>query len=171
MSLVFSPLIPCRGVAEYLWNNFLGGQSYSRPLGDAVLDGIDFDIEGGTTLYWDVLAKALKGTGLFDYVWIQFYNDPPCQYSGNVANLFSFWNAWTWIHADKIFLGLPASPEAAGSGYIPPDVLISQVLPIIKHYSPNYGGVMLWSKYYDNGYSSSIKPHVIALNQALTASQ
>ncbi|GMN20740.1 hypothetical protein TIFTF001_047161 [Ficus carica] len=30
---------------------------------------------------------------------------------------------------------------------------------------------MLWSKYYDNGYSSSIKPHVIALNQPLTASQ
>ena len=113
MSLVFSPTIPCREVAKYLWNNFLGGQSNSRPLGDAVLDGIDFDIEGGTTMHWDVLAKALKGysqsiilsaapqcpypdawmgtainTGVFNYVWVQFYNNPPCQYSGNAANLF-----------------------------------------------------------------------------------
>ena len=31
-----------RQLATYLWNNFLGGQSDSRPLGDAVLDGIDF---------------------------------------------------------------------------------------------------------------------------------
>ncbi|KAG8384007.1 hypothetical protein BUALT_Bualt04G0073200 [Buddleja alternifolia] len=34
-----------RQVATYLWNNFLGGKSSSRPLGGAVLDGIDFDIE------------------------------------------------------------------------------------------------------------------------------
>ncbi|KAJ6340552.1 hypothetical protein OIU77_008338 [Salix suchowensis] len=33
-------------VATYIWNNFLGGQSSSRPLGDAILDGVDFDIEG-----------------------------------------------------------------------------------------------------------------------------
>ena len=35
-------------VAEYLWNNYLGGQSSSRPLGSAILDGIDLDIEGGS---------------------------------------------------------------------------------------------------------------------------
>uniref|UniRef100_A0A5B7AYG1 chitinase n=1 Tax=Davidia involucrata TaxID=16924 RepID=A0A5B7AYG1_DAVIN len=43
-------------VATYLWNNFLGGRSSSRPLGDAVLDGIDFDIELGSTKHWDDLA-------------------------------------------------------------------------------------------------------------------
>ncbi|KAJ6723031.1 BASIC ENDOCHITINASE [Salix koriyanagi] len=48
-----------RGVAEYLWNNFLGGHSNSRPLGDAVLDGIDFDIEGGERHYV-VLASRLS---------------------------------------------------------------------------------------------------------------
>ncbi|KAK9202267.1 hypothetical protein WN944_017477 [Citrus x changshan-huyou] len=37
-----------RQVADYLWNNFLGGQSSARPLGNAVLDGIDFGIERGT---------------------------------------------------------------------------------------------------------------------------
>ncbi|KAG2725435.1 hypothetical protein I3843_01G066100 [Carya illinoinensis] len=175
-----------RSVANYLWDNFLGGQSSSRPLGDAVLDGIDFDIEGGTTQHWDELARALstfsqqkkvyltaapqcpfpdawlKGaldTGLFDYVWVQFYNNQPCQYSGNADNLKSYWNQWNTIQAGQIFLGLPAAPEAAGSGYIPPDVLNSDVLPSIKS-SSKYGGVMLWSRNYDKGYSAAIKNNV-----------
>ncbi|KAF3441340.1 hypothetical protein FNV43_RR15254 [Rhamnella rubrinervis] len=180
-----------RQVATYLWNNFLGGSSSSRPLGDAVLDGIDFDIEGGTNQHWDDLARYLSGysqkgnkvylsaapqcpfpdawvggalkTGLFDYVWVQFYNNPPCQYSsGNINNLENAWKQWTSdIPATEIFLGLPAAPAAAGSGFIPVDDLTSKVLPAIKG-SNKYGGVMLWSKYYDDQtkYSSSIKSHV-----------
>ncbi|KAK7251880.1 hypothetical protein RIF29_35467 [Crotalaria pallida] len=185
-----------RNVATYLWNNFLGGQSSTRPLGPAVLDGIDFDIEGGSDQYWGDLAKFLKGygkvgirkeqgkrvyitaapqcpfpdawigkaltTGLFDYVWVQFYNNPPCQYSGQITNLEDAWKQWTsTIPANKIFLGLPASPGAAGSGFIPASDLTSNVLPSIKT-SPKYGGVMLWSRFYDlqSGYSASIKSHV-----------
>lgn len=179
-----------RQVATYLWNNFLGGTSSSRPLGDAVLDGIDFDIEGGTNLHWDDLAtflsayskkgkkvyltaapqcpfpdawvgEALK-TGLFDYVWVQFYNNPPCQYSADLSDLESAWKQWVSdIPATKIFLGLPAAPDAAGSGFIPVNDLTSQVLPAIKG-SSKYGGVMLWSKYYDDQthYSASIKNHL-----------
>ncbi|PPR95643.1 hypothetical protein GOBAR_AA25025 [Gossypium barbadense] len=167
-----------RQVATYLWNNFLGGTSSSRPLGPAILDGIDFDIEGGTGEYWDDLAKYLSGyskkgkkvyltaapqcpfpdawignalkTGLFDYVWVQFYNNPPCQYSSaDIANLEDAWKQWTSdIPATNIFLGLPAAPDAAGSGFIPVNDLTSKVLPAIKN-SSKYGGVMLWSKYYD----------------------
>ncbi|KAH0766317.1 hypothetical protein KY290_002296 [Solanum tuberosum] len=72
------------------------------------------------------------------------------------------WKQWTSsIPAKKIFLGLPAPPDAAGSGFIPVGDLTSQILPTIKG-SAKYGGVMLWSKYYDDqtGYSSSIKTHV-----------
>lgn len=179
-----------RQLATYIWNNFLGGQSSSRPLGEAVLDGVDFDIEGGTSQHWDELARFLsnyskKGkkvyltaapqcpfpdawvggalkTGLFDYVWVQFYNNPPCQFSGDVSNLEQSWKTWvSSIPATKIFLGLPAAPDAAGSGFIPVGDLTSTVLPAIKG-SDKYGGVMLWSKYYDDqtGYSSSIKSHV-----------
>ncbi|XP_027098235.1 acidic endochitinase-like [Coffea arabica] len=180
-----------RQVATYLWNNFLGGHSSTRPLGDAVLDGIDFDIEGGSSEHWDELARylsrysnrgkkvfltaapqcpfpdqwvggALK-TGLFDYVWVQFYNNPPCQYtSGELSNLENSWKQWTSsIHSTKTFIGLPAAPDAAGSGFIPVNNLTSQVLPAIKG-STKYGGVMLWSKYYDDetGYSASIKSYV-----------
>jgi len=118
-------------LANYLWNNFLGGTSSSRPLGDAVLDGIDFDIEAGDGEYWDELAKALDGfssqkkvslsaapqcpyhdayldstinTGLFDYVWVQFYNNPQCQYSnGNTNNLVNAWNQRTSSQAKQVF--------------------------------------------------------------------
>ncbi|KAJ4963327.1 hypothetical protein NE237_023266 [Protea cynaroides] len=180
-----------KDVAEYLWNNYLGGDSSSRPLGDAVLDGMDFDIELGSTEYWSYLAMylleySMEGkkvyltaapqcpypdkylgqaldTGLFDHVWVQFYNNAPCEYtSGNVTNLLNSWKTWTSsVPASKIFLGLPASSDAAGSGYIPADVLTSEVLPVTKT-SSKYAGVMLWSRYYDlqSGYSSSIKSSV-----------
>ncbi|KAH7840915.1 hypothetical protein Vadar_023283 [Vaccinium darrowii] len=172
-------------VSMYLWNNFLGGESSNRPLGDAVLDGIDFDIEQGSPLYWDDLAcylrdlggkkvhlsaapqcpypdyfvgNALK-TGLFDFVWVQFYNNPSCDYlNGNTTNLLDSWALWTEkVKAWGFFLGLPADSEAAGSGFIPVDVLTTEVLPVVRK-SEKYGGVMLWDKYWDDqsGYSTDI---------------
>ncbi|KAJ7951231.1 acidic endochitinase-like [Quillaja saponaria] len=143
-------------VATYLWNNYLGGQSSSRPLGEAVLDGIDFDIEGGTNQHWGELAKYLSG-----------YSKRGKKVYLTAAPQCPFPDAWigdalkTDITATKIFLGLPASGQAAGTGFIPAADLISKVLPKIRD-SEKYGGVMLWSKYYDDqsGYSSAIKSHV-----------
>ncbi|XP_021764887.1 acidic endochitinase-like [Chenopodium quinoa] len=177
-----------RQVANYLWDNFLGGTSNSRPFENAVLDGIDFNIELGSGDYYDILARTLNrcstvlkkvylsaapqcpfpdahlnnaiNTGLFDYVRVQFYNNPPCQYTnGNTGNLVNSWNEWTTVNAGQVFLGLPAAPAAAGSGYIPPDVLKSQVLPNVRT-SSKFGGVMLWSRFYDGGYSTAIKDSV-----------
>ncbi|KAK3033061.1 hypothetical protein RJ639_035687, partial [Escallonia herrerae] len=177
-----------KNVSQYLWANYLGGNSTSRPFGDAVLDGIDFDIEGGSLDHWDELAGFLKSyaskqkvyltaapqcpfpdvymskalsTGLFDYVWMQFYNNY-CEYNGDASALKRIWDQWNGnVTATNFFLGLPAAPSGATGGFIPKDTLISQVLPLIKK-SPKYGGVMLWSKYYDDltGYSSSIKSSV-----------
>ncbi|XP_071713560.1 hevamine-A-like [Rutidosis leptorrhynchoides] len=184
-----SSKLDARHVSIYLWKAFLGGKSSSvfRPLGNASLDGIDFDIEQGSSQFYDDLVRYLKSyctkkhrvyitgapqcpypdkqngpalnTGLFDYVWVQFYNNPSCEYiPGNSSNLINSWNLWSKsLKAKKLFLGLPASTQAAQNGFIPADVLISDILPMIKH-SPKYGGVMLWSKYWDDqsGYSSSI---------------
>ncbi|PKA55765.1 Acidic endochitinase [Apostasia shenzhenica] len=182
-----------RQVATYIWNNYLGGRSSSssspRPLGDAVLDGVDFDIEGGSPNHYDDLARYLSAysgpqgkkkvhltaapqcpypdawvgkalsTGLFDYVWVQFYNNPPCEYSeSNPSSFKEAWKQWTdGIRATEIFLGLPGAPDAAGDGFILAKKLISEVLPALKK-SSKYGGVMLWSKYYDDetGYSRAI---------------
>ncbi|KAK4848594.1 hypothetical protein QYF36_014888 [Acer negundo] len=146
-----------RSVADYLWNSFLGGQSNSRPLGDAVLDGIDFDIEQGE-FHYATLARRLfehgkrsrkkvyltaapqcpfsnqrlnraLSTRLFDYVWVQFYNNPL------------------------------SSGATTKNDYVPPNVLISEVLPFVRS-NPKYGGVMLWSRQFNQNYSSTIKPHV-----------
>lgn len=169
-------------VANFIWNNYLGGRSNSRPFGNAVLNGVDFDIESGSGKFWDVLARELKNkggvtlsaapqcpipdahldsaikTGLFDLVWVQFYNNPSCMYAnGNVNNLLNSWNRWTGFPVGKLYMGLPAASAAAPSGgFIPANVLKSKVLPRIKS-SSKYGGIMLWSKAFDNGYSNAIK--------------
>ncbi|KAL6533266.1 hypothetical protein OROMI_027378 [Orobanche minor] len=178
-------------LSDYLWKNFLsrGANSTARPLGDAVLDGIDLDIERGLSDYYPYFVRCLRyrkpkviisgapqcplpdrylspalNATVFDYVWVQFYNNPQCQYNSSsnnsTANLLESWRLWTTnesVKAKKIFLGLPASKDAAGSGFIPAGVLTTEVLPAIKK-SHKYGGVMLWSKYWDeqSGYSSEI---------------
>ncbi|OAY85046.1 Acidic endochitinase SE2, partial [Ananas comosus] len=48
------------------------------------------------------------------------------------------WKQCLSISARKIFVGLPAAPQAAGSGFVPAGDLTSQVLPIIKK-SGKYG--------------------------------
>ncbi|KAK7260465.1 hypothetical protein RIF29_26527 [Crotalaria pallida] len=181
-----------KNVAKYLYDNFLRGQL--GPLGSVTLDGIDFDIEK-TELYWDDLAKELDTyrqsgryfylsaapqcptepkiyylqkaieTGLFDYIFIQFYNNPQCAYSPiyGVGSLLNSWDKWASIVKpnNTIFLGLPAASDAAGSGYIPPEVVISEVLPYIKN-TPNYGGVMLWDRFHDipTNFSGQILPYI-----------
>ncbi|TVU35680.1 hypothetical protein EJB05_17581 [Eragrostis curvula] len=178
-------------VANYLWDNFLGGTgSSSRPLGAAVLDGIDFDIENGNPAHYDDLANALRAKGPmlltaapqcpfpdasigpalqavpFDIVWVQFYNNPlaQCQYSanGDDTDLVNSWKKWTSsVNAGKFYLGLPASTDAASNGYIPPDQLTGTVLPAVKGVG-SYGGIMLWDRYNDgkNNYSGQVKGSV-----------
>ncbi|KAK7337998.1 hypothetical protein VNO77_18592 [Canavalia gladiata] len=178
-----------RNVADYIWNNFLGGKSSSRPLGDAVLDGVDFDIEvgdgeafyanlarrltqhsqGGRKVYLtaapqcpfpDQHQKGALSTGLFDYIWIQFYNNDPCQFdSSNPSKFQQSWNQWiSSIKVSKIYVGLPASPSAASTGFVSTQTLMSQILPFVKR-SRMYGGVMLWDRSADKQtrYSTKIK--------------
>ena len=180
-----------KAVADHIWDLYLGGRSkqQARPFGDAVLDGVDFDIEHGGSKHYDDLARYLKGysskgkkkvwvtaapqcpfpdrmlgqalrTGLFDRVHVQFYNNPVCSYrAGNVAAFTRAWRTWTGsLPRSSVYLGLPAAPRAAGSGYVPPATLVAKVLPIVQR-SRNYGGVMLWSRYWDlqTGYSRAVK--------------
>ncbi|KAH0839353.1 glycoside hydrolase family 18 protein [Lanmaoa asiatica] len=51
--------------AQTIWDLFLGGTSTTRPFGDAMLDGIDMDIEGGTqtgfTAFLTTLRQLMNG--------------------------------------------------------------------------------------------------------------
>ncbi|KAI5010803.1 hypothetical protein ZWY2020_012940 [Hordeum vulgare] len=155
-----------KNVATYLWNNFLGGTSSSRPLGDAILDGIDFDIEGGTPLHWDDLARFLKGysnSGRRVYLTAA----PQCPFPDAWVEAPSTPASLTMCGCSStttLLVNLPRSPgvtSGSWGGFIPADDLKSDVLPLIKS-AGKYGGIMLWSKYYDDqdGYSSSVKSDV-----------
>ncbi|KAM7275858.1 hypothetical protein ACFE04_017724 [Oxalis oulophora] len=182
-------------VADYIFDNFLSGHSNSRPFGDAVMDGVDFDIEQGVSHY-AALAKRLlarsnggrkvylgaapqcpfpdhwRGHTLstvpFDYIWIQFYNNPECEFSSNDPEKFkSSWRQWiSSTMARKYYVGLPAAAEAAeaaGNGFVSADLVNSQVLPFVEGSSgEKYGGVMLWNRYYDSrdGFSDKIRNQI-----------
>ncbi|CAI7627436.1 unnamed protein product [Penicillium pancosmium] len=69
----------------------------------------------------------------FDYLWIQFYNNPSCSVNGPIN--FRSWVdnvAGTPSSDAKLFIGLPASPLAATG------------TPNGAH-EPLFGGVMMWS--------------------------
>lgn len=168
-------------------------------MGDVTLDGVDFDIEAGGDSYWHVLAeelhsyreqrkfslsaapqcpinvnnlldKAIK-TGHFDYVWVQFYNNPSCQYNYNetphTKGFLDAWVAWTTTYKTtyKFFVGLPASPSANGSagGYVKINDLNNDLIPKVQG-DPKFGGIMLWDRYHDipDNYSGQIKCAVSA---------
>ena len=46
--------------AQTTWDMFLGGQSTMRPFGAAVLDGVDLDIEGGSTTGYSAFVRKTR---------------------------------------------------------------------------------------------------------------
>ncbi|KAJ1816787.1 Chitinase 2, partial [Coemansia sp. RSA 2598] len=110
--------------ADVVWNMFFKGESDKRPFDDAVLDGIDLDIEGGAPTGYSAFIKRLRahyatdpdrkyyiaaapqcpfpdaylGSTLnnawFDMVFVQFYNN----YCGvnSYPGWFNFkdWDNW-----------------------------------------------------------------------------
>ncbi|KAF9080181.1 Chitinase 1 [Mortierella sp. AD031] len=110
--------------AEQIWDIFLGGNSATRPFGDAILDGVDLDLESGTnkgyvafiqTLrtkfaaasrpyyiasapqcpYPDLATQAALNAAWFDLVWIQFYNNYCGVQSYGTSNFnFDTWHKW-----------------------------------------------------------------------------
>ncbi|KAG0043244.1 Chitinase 1 [Gryganskiella cystojenkinii] len=49
-----------RDFAHMIWNLFLGGSSVTRPLDDAILDGVDLDIEGGSSVGYPAFIAELR---------------------------------------------------------------------------------------------------------------
>ncbi|KAF8926842.1 glycoside hydrolase family 18 protein [Dissophora ornata] len=110
--------------AEKMWDLFLGGSSNTRPFGDAIVDGVDLDLEKGTNLgyvafiqtlrkkfatsgrnyyissapqcpYPDQATKLALDNAWFDFVWVQFYNNYCGVQSYGTSNFnFNTWNNW-----------------------------------------------------------------------------
>nr|CAD1834059.1 unnamed protein product [Ananas comosus var. bracteatus] len=206
-SYSLSSTADAQSVADYLWNNFLGGAprrgrsvppcstastSISNPEGPPTMttspissrrsrfvkillrlelkfklteNGILINCAQQVLLtaapqcvYPDAnLGPALQ-TGLFDYVWVQFYNNPGCEYtSGSTSNLISSWGTWTSsVQATNIFMGLRHPPTPRERLHPPRRVDVAGFAG--DRGLCKYGGIMLWNRYYDvqNGYSAAI---------------
>ncbi|CAO3589663.1 unnamed protein product [Absidia cylindrospora] len=163
--------------ADTIWNLFLGGTSSTRPFGEAVLDGVDLDIEGGGYNYYDTFLTQLRNhfTGAdkryyitaapqcvypdsnlgasisqnsIDALYVQFYNNPcGLQTWGTSGWNYGVWDYWARNISPnkniKIYIGAPASPSAAGGGYVPLSTLSNIALSTRKSF-PSFGGVMFW---------------------------
>ncbi len=88
-----------------------------------------------------VLGEA---SNLFDYLWIQFYNNH-CFFGGSTFS--EMLASWTKVAGPKIFVGLPASPDAGG-GYVNPGDL-GRVTALIGRGAGSPQGIMLWDASYD----------------------
>ncbi|RYP08832.1 hypothetical protein DL764_001629 [Monosporascus ibericus] len=92
--------------------------------------------------------KTIITQARFDKIWIQFYNNQGCEAINNVGFNYEAWEAFLQTTNNKdaeIFIGLPGSPEAAGSGYIDRKRAKEVICKAKK--SKAFGGVMLWDAY------------------------
>lgn len=102
----------------------------------------------------------------FDMIFIQFYNNPVCaartwvtanpKYATTRREIDSTFSYDKWVtaitasgsksSAAKLFIGLPGSSSAAGSGYIK----ATEMKPLIQSYwcHKNFGGIMIWEAMY-----------------------
>ncbi|KAJ1897696.1 Chitinase 2 [Kickxella alabastrina] len=172
----FTSEVQAERYADKIWDMFLGGTAQYRPFNGAVLDGIDLDIEGGSSIgyvrfvqrlrerfiespgrrfyvtaapqcpYPDFYSGPILDNAYLDMVFVQFYNN----YCGvDKPNWFNFeqWHEWaTTVSANKdvrVYLGVPGSPLAASTGYMPLDRLEELVNATRANFN-TFGGIMVW---------------------------
>ncbi|KNZ79705.1 Chitinase 2, partial [Termitomyces sp. J132] len=118
----FSSDAQAEAFGQLLWDMFLGGKGNIRPLGNVALDGIDLDIEKGTSAHYAAMVNKIRslakgaskryyitaapqcpfpdeyiGTALneafFDAIYVQFYNNY-CETSVPSEFNFDTWDKW-----------------------------------------------------------------------------
>lgn len=175
-----------------------GTGASERPFDSSVVDGFDFDIENNNEVGYSALATKLRtlfaeGTKQYylsaapqcpypdasvgdllenadiDFAFIQFYNNY-CSLSGQFN-----WDTWlTYAQTVspnkniKLFLGLPGSASAAGSGYISDTSLLESTIADIAS-SSSFGGIALWDA--SQAFSNELngEPYVEILKNLLTS--
>jgi chitinase len=106
------------------------------------------------------IQEMLDGAVAFDAIWVQFYNNfcglnsfIPGSGAQSAYN-FDVWDAWAKSQSRnpsvKVFIGMPGSPGAAGSGFVAAP-LMREILGWSQAFS-SFGGIMVWdvSQAYDS---------------------
>ncbi|KAF9933105.1 Chitinase 1 [Mortierella alpina] len=159
--------------AKTIWDMFLGGSSETRPFEDAILDGVDLDLEDGATQgyvgFLETLRDSFAGssrqyyiTGApqcpmpnrwfepmmvsswFDMLFVQFYNHN-CGADKGSFN-FAAWNEWATSSSINKSVKIYLGVPG-GPGAAGSNVLsadqLIEVISQVQSYS-NFGGVMMW---------------------------
>ncbi|KAF9073813.1 glycoside hydrolase family 18 protein [Rhodocollybia butyracea] len=114
------------------------------------------------------LGSVIDAVG-FDAIYVQFYDNPCGLQAFETTNWnFGVWDNWartTSPNPDvKIFLGAPAAPLAAGSGFVNIETLSSFAVQMRNSF-PSFGGVMLWDEsqaFANDRYDLAIKNALVA---------
>ncbi|KOS21731.1 Endochitinase [Escovopsis weberi] len=193
-------------IGQNLWDAYGGGSggSVPRPFGDVSVDGWDFDIESnsGNENYQYLIAKLRSNFGSgkyyitgapqcpipepnmneiitksqFDYLFIQFYNNPGCSVGGTIN-----WDDWKKNIANtpsadaKLFLGVPASPlgatgTASGSKYYLAPADLNTLVGQHKDDSA-FGGVMMWAAGFSDANTNNGCTYAQEAKKILTSGQ
>ncbi|KAK3146650.1 hypothetical protein QOZ80_3BG0269430 [Eleusine coracana subsp. coracana] len=158
-------------VTDNLWNTHLSGRRTGvfRPFGDAVLDGIDFFVDNGGADHYDELAWRLNWYGRYGggkkalhltaTPRCGFYDDANCSYNhAGLKGVMEQWNKWTAKYPrSSVYLGLVAANVPGKNDMVNLKQLYYDLLPNVQK-AANYGGVMLWDRFYDKqtGYGKAV---------------
>ncbi|XP_012557007.3 uncharacterized protein LOC105844664 isoform X1 [Hydra vulgaris] len=207
----FSTLNEAKDFATTIWNLFLGGSSNIRPFGNAVLDGLDLNIEKGSPLYYSDFIQTMRllmsgdnskryyitgapqcpypdpymgpiivGSVLekvakeFDFLYVQFYNNPCFIGSTEFTVALNQWLNFAnqikkqYDKGPLIFIGLLAHPQASNhSEYYSNPNQVEAVYNITK-FNKHFGGIMLWDAGFDSVNIISDSYYSSALSKFLT---
>jgi len=160
--------------ATTIWNMFLGGNGGMRPFGDAVLDGVDLDIENGSSSFYATFVNKLRSlskgapkqyyvTGapqcpfpdqelsnalnnaFFDAIYVQFYNNF-CENSAPAEFNLATWDQWAKTSPNpNIKIYLGApSSPQAAGSGYVSSDTLASVALNAQKQFSSFGGVMLW---------------------------
>ncbi|KAM5539242.1 hypothetical protein V8D89_007115 [Ganoderma adspersum] len=112
----FSSAAQATAFGDTIWNVFLGGSSSTRPFGSAVLDGVDIDIEGGGTTYFDSFIKRIRtlsqGSSKKYYVTGAPQCPYPDAYMSSVLNAVGFDAVYVQFYNNACGLPYYSNPNA-----------------------------------------------------------
>ncbi|KAJ7129985.1 class III chitinase [Mycena crocata] len=124
-------------------------------------------------VYPDGALGSVLNAASFDAIYanrLKFYNNP-CgltHYPTASAWNFGIWDQWARTVSPnpnvRVYIGAPASPSAAGSGYVDINTLKTIAVAMRKSFA-SFGGVMLWDMsqaYANNRYDLAIKNALVA---------
>ncbi|KAJ2506421.1 Chitinase 2, partial [Coemansia sp. RSA 2049] len=159
--------------SKQVWDLFMEGSSDIRPFDDAVIDGVDLDIEQGSQM--NLIEFANNMNQLYKTGSKKYYLTaaPQCPYpDANLGTLLAQTHVdMAFIHFAnkdmKLYVGATAGQNAGNpSSYVSPSFFANELQELQTNYTDSFGGAMLWDMSWAYGstpnYAASTKQALMA---------